>query len=68
MTLTSEQDKMQTQLVAHFKTSFSAHGTYLTFRDKKVLYYDVSGQNRIVFDCFATNNALTANVFLTIAL
>ena len=45
---------MQTQLAAHFKTSFSAHGTYLTFRDKKVLYYDVSGQNRIVFDCFAT--------------
>ena len=68
MTLTSEQDKMQTQLAAHFKTSFSAHGTYLTFRDKKVLYYDVSGQNRLYLIVLQQNNALTANVFLTIAL
>ena len=54
MTLTSEQDKMQTQLAAHFRPYSSAHCAYLTCRDKKVRYYDVSGQNRIVFDCFAT--------------
>ena len=67
MTLTSEQDKMQTQLEAHFKQSFSAHSAYLTFHDKKYCIMTFQDKTELYYIVLQQYNALTANVLLTIA-
>ena len=45
---------MQSQLVAQFMPFFRLIARILMFRDKKVPYFNVSRQNRVIFDWFAT--------------
>ena len=68
MTLTSERDKMQTQLAAHIKPSFSALGSYSTFRDKKYCIMTFKDKTELYYIVLQQYNAPTSTVLLTIAL
>ena len=68
MTLTSERDKMQTQLAAHIKPSFSALGSYSTFRDKKYCIMTFQDKIELYYIVLQQYNAPTSTVLLTIAL
>ena len=47
------QNKMRSQLIAQFTLFSSAHNAFSVSR-QKVPYFNVSRQNRVVFNCFAT--------------
>ena len=49
---------MQGQLIAHFKPFFQLTARTFTFRNKKTRGFDVSRQNRVVFDCFGIKACL----------
>ena len=54
----TEGDKVWSLLLAHFQPFFQLSACILTIFDKKIPYFNVSRQKRVLFNCFATKQCL----------
>ena len=55
---TTGLNKIRSQLVAQFMPFSSTHSAYFNVLRKEVPYFNVSQQNRVEFNCFATKTML----------
>ena len=56
--IATEWEKVWSRLSAHLQPFFSALSAYFNNFRQKILYFDVSRQKRVLFNCFATKQCL----------